>query len=123
MFRYLHRKQIILEVCRLTEDEYWELNEEFEDDDSEFGDTFLYDEATDDDINMVIIPKFDYDIEEVLMGYVKSLKGCKTTEEAMEVLYDLYGQIRLITIIESEQAELQNRAQMLEMMMEYVEIR
>ena len=109
-------------MCGLTEDEYNQ-GEPFEDDDSEFGDTFLYDEVTDDDINMVMIPKLDYDIDEVLMGYVKSLKRCKTTEEAMEVLYDLYGQIRLITIVESEQAELQNRAQMLEMMMEYVEIR
>lgn len=106
----------------MTEDEYNQ-GEPFEDGDSEFGDTFLYDEATDDDINMVIIPKFDYDVEELLMSYVKSLKKCKTTEDAMEVMFDLYGQIRLITIIESEQAELQNRAQMLEVMMEHVEIR
>lgn len=103
----------------MSEEEYWESN--FEDD--EFGDTFLHEESSDDDINLIMIPKIEYDIIEILSGYIKSLKRCKTTDEAMEVMIDLYGQIRLLTIIESEQAELQNRVQSLEHLMKHIEIR
>jgi hypothetical protein len=109
-------------VFELTEDEYYDSDKEFNSE-GEFGDRFLSEEYADDRINIVQLPVFDYDMKEILTRYLKTLKKCKSTEEAMFVLQELYEQIRILTIIEVECENLQNQAHDLEMLMEQTGIR
>jgi hypothetical protein len=101
----------------MSEEEYLEGEPDSnEDDDGEFSDTFLSEES-DDEINVIVLKKLDYDKEEFLRGYLKLLKRSNTTDEALDVLYELSEQIRLITMIEIETVDLQNKAEQLESLM------
>jgi hypothetical protein len=108
----------------MTEDEYWNGEpEESDDDDSEFGDTFLSDEETDGDINVLIIPKLNYNLGDMIQSYLKVLKTCKKNDDAVEVLGSLCEQISLITIIENSYTDIQVRVLEMKELMEQVKIK
>lgn len=103
----------------MTEDEYNQSDSEF-DDEGEFGDSFLSSEESDDEITMIMIPKLDFNLDLMLKGYLKNLKSCQTTEKAMEILYDLYSQIQIITTVENGIEELQFKAENFESLMKTI---
>lgn len=96
----------------MSEEEYWESDPEFKDD--EFNDSFLIDEP--EDITLIIMPKFEVDEENILEQYAKSLKKCRTLNEAIDVLRSLYTYAQAVSIIQNEIQELQNRAKSLEIL-------
>jgi GTP1/Obg family GTP-binding protein len=94
--------------------------DEFEDE--EFGDTFLSDEE-DDYVNMITIPRMQFDIAELVEDYVKMLRKCKTTDEATSLMFEFYGQASILTIIDVEQQYIQERVANLEELMQQVKIK
>lgn len=103
----------------MSEEEYYEESM----DESEFGDTFLSQEEADGDITMIMLPKFDYDVGEFVQKYLKSLKKCKTNEEATELMFEFWTQSRLLTIIEIEQDYIQDRACNLESLISQIKFK
>lgn len=115
---------IIVEVLILSEENYEDDYEEefYEEDEGEFGDTFLSEE-NDDYVNMISIPRIKPNVAEMVDGYVDMLRKCKTNDEAKDLLFEFYRQANVLTIIDVEQEYIQNRVENLEMLMQQVKIR
>lgn len=96
------------------------MNEEqindFEDD--EFGDVYLIDEP--EDIDLIMIPKLEINVDNVIEQYAKQLRKCKTLKEAKEVLFDLYTYASTISYIENEIADIQIKAKNLEVLKQHL---
>lgn len=85
---------------------------EFEDE--EFGDVYLIDEP--EDIDLIMIPKLEVDVDSLIEQYAKYLRKCKTMKEAKEVLFNLYTYAHTISYIQNEIADIQIKAKSLEML-------
>ena len=103
----------------MTEDQYWESDPEFNDD--EFGDTYLIDEQ--DDIDLLILPKFKVDVDFVVEEYAKALRKCRTLDDAKGILLNLYDYAQATALIEYEIEELQHRAKSLEILADELNLR
>jgi hypothetical protein len=95
-------------------------DEDYDDDDDEgeFGDTFLSSENADGDINIIIIPKFEFDPEEFVQFHLDMLRKCKTNDDAFNVLYRMFAKTQIMSIITNASNDIQNRARELESLIE-----
>lgn len=105
----------------MSEENYDDYEEEYGDE-AEFGDTFLSDE-NDEYVNMIMIPRIDLDVDDMVDKYVQMLRRCKTNDEARSLLYEFYTQASTLTIIHTEQEYIQERVANLEMLMEEIKIK
>ena len=101
-----------LEVDKLNEEQI----NDFEDD--EFGDVYLIDEP--EDIDLIMIPKLEINVDNVIEQYAKQLRKCKTLKEAKEVLFDLYTYASTISYIKNEIADIQIKAKNLEVLKQHL---
>lgn len=93
----------------MSDDQF--LEENHEDDDDIMG-LYLIDEPQ--DIDILLFPKIEFDIEQELEEYYKLARQCKNKQELKEVLYQFYLHIAKAVTIQNEIQHLQNRAKMLE---------
>ncbi|MCI1763654.1 hypothetical protein [Heyndrickxia oleronia] len=103
----------------MSEEEYWESDPDWEDED--FGDVYLADEQ--EDIDIITMPKFKVDVDNVIEQYAKALNKCKTMSEAKNTLLNLYVYAQTVGTIEYETRELQNRAKSLEVLAQALNLR
>lgn len=93
-------------------DEHFLSDSEFEDD--EFGDVYLVEEP--EDVDLLLLPKLNVDIDKILTGYAKQLRKCKTIGEAKEILHELYAYAQLISMIQMEITDIQSKVKSLEIL-------
>jgi len=86
---------------RYSDEEY----ESYEEDDVEYID----------DIDLILMPKMEINVDEWIEYYYNLLKKYKRKKEIKEVLYDFYTRIRLATSIMDRCIDLQNKAKELEL--------
>lgn len=97
-------------------------DEEDYESEAEFGDSFLSDE-NDEYVNMIMIPRIDLDVDDMVDNYVQMLRRCKTNDDAKSLLYEFYAQVSTLTIIQTEQEYIQERVTNLEMLMEQIKLK
>lgn len=100
----------------MSEEEFYESepHENEEEDEGEFGDTFLSEDQANDDVNVLVIPKLNFDLDHSIETTIKILKKCKTNDEAYNVLVSLCEQISLVTVIQNSYEEIQEKVSALE---------
>lgn len=94
----------------MTEEEY--LQGEFPDDDDDIMEGFLIEEP--DDLDLVMLPKLEFDLELELEKYYKMLKSCRNKEQLIQVLRIFYAHISSVVLLQSDIQYLQDRAKELE---------
>jgi predicted phage-related endonuclease len=67
-----------------------------------------------DDLTMIMMPKLDFDSEEIIEEYAKTIKRCKNIEQLKSVLYKFYTHISSIVSLQNDIQYLQDRAKELE---------
>lgn len=96
---------------------------EFEDyyDEDELNADFLIDEP--DDITLITMPQFKFDVEEYVNKLYKKIKKCKNKAELIEILYDSVDYVSCVALLQYSINELQNRAKELELNVEIMRSR
>jgi hypothetical protein len=75
--------------------------------------SFLAEES--DDIDFILMPKLNINIDDVIEEYYKSIKECKNKNQVKEVLRDFYQYVCNINTIMNDIQYLQDRAKQLEL--------
>ncbi|GAB6989368.1 hypothetical protein [Paenibacillus pini] len=93
----------------MTEDEYW-ANEP--NDDNEILYEFLIDE--DSDLTLLMLPKYEFDLENTLDSYYKEIKKCRNKDQIIQALRTFYSHIAGVVSLQDNIQYLQDRAKELE---------
>lgn len=94
----------------MTEDEYWDSNEEYEgydENDDILGD-YLIEES--DDLTLIMMPKITYDYDKEFEEYYKLLKKCRTKDQMKYILHAVISHATQAAILKHEVEYLQDRA-------------
>ena len=86
---------------------------EFNEYDQELPGNFLYEEP--DDIDFILMPKLDFDLERTIDDYYKLIKRSKNKEQVKEILREFYEYICNVNTIMNDIKYLQDRAKQLEL--------
>jgi hypothetical protein len=86
---------------------------EFNEYDQELPGNFLYEEP--DDIDFILMPKLDFDLERTIDDYYKLIKRSKNKEQVKEILREFYEYICNVNTIMNDIKYLQDRVKQLEL--------
>jgi hypothetical protein len=93
--------------------------DDYDDGDEILGE-FLIDEPP--DIDIILMPKFDFDLKQIFEKYYNSLKKCRNKEQIMQVLESFYSYISKAVLLQHEISCLQTRVKELEYNIKLLEL-
>ena len=94
-------------------------NEEWIDEDGEILGSFLIEDE--DDIDVIVMPKLNFDLEKELDEWYKRIKRCRNKEQIKEVLRQFFNYATSIATLQLDIQYLQDRAKEIELNIKMLE--
>jgi hypothetical protein len=101
------------ELVDVDEKQYWDSDPNFDGDDGdEITYEFLLEEEA--DVDIVIVPKYEFDIEKHIDQYLKEVSRCKNRSALKTVLMKMLGDAQVKIMLQRDYYEMQDKIKNLE---------
>jgi hypothetical protein len=103
----------IMEGCCMNEEEYWESEPDDENynDDESLG-VYMIEEP--EDIDLIVLPKLNFNLDEELDAWTKQLRKCKNKQQLKEGLRGFYAYVAGVVLLQEDIRHLQDKAKEVE---------
>ena len=96
----------------MDEREYWDSDKNFGDDGDEITYEFLFEEP--EDIDVLILPKYQFDPEKCVEQHIKDIRKCRNIASLKSALLKLVGDVQVKVMLQSDYFQMQDMAKRLE---------